>query len=407
MSNSFAPVSSIEYLVSRHLASLRRSRARKAQIAFEALLHHEFFHFISDYAVAQWELLLKEPIWARMANDLAKRNRYLEIEEKLANAYMLRTIRSSYPKAVSGALEKFVACQPSGYRHAVEVESDSDSDFYEELPEHLNHYIGLYAAKYGINVRSDSFDAGVFYPTLPRIDSRDCPIHLIHDEYKTGLSAGAYRLIQCIRHIEESKRFRKSFRKLLALFDVNTGLRSSELCGLRWSWEVKVPELETSVFILPEEMTKNGEERIVVLNRIARSVLESQRGEHRQYVFTYCGGPLLRVSNHGWRRARLRADLPLVRFHDLRHTFGHRLRAAGVSFEDRQDLLGHRSGRITTHYSAPDIARLLAAANSICEPQPSTVLRIVRPTAVKNPAKSGKIPAVAAARKSSARASRR
>jgi len=193
----------------------------------------------------------------------------------------------------------------------------------------------------------------------------------------------------------------------LALFDVNTGLRSSELCGLRWSWEVKVPELETSVFILPEEMTKNGEERVVVLNRIARSVLESQRGEHRTYVFTYCGGPLLRVTNHGWRRARLRADLPLVRFHDLRHTFGHRLRAAGVSFEDRQDLLGHRSGRITTHYSAPDIARLLAAANSICEPQPSTVLRIVRPTAAGNPAKSGKIPAVTAARKSSAQASRR
>ena len=27
------------------------------------------------------------------------------------------------------------------------------------------------------------------------------------------------------------------------------------------------------------------------------------------------------------------------------------MRAAGVSFEDRQDLLGHRSGRITTHYS--------------------------------------------------------
>jgi len=38
--------------------------------------------------------------------------------------------------------------------------------------------------------------------------------------------------------------------------------------------------------------------------------------------------------------------------HDLKHTFGRRLRAAGVSFEDRQDLLGHRSGRITTHYSA-------------------------------------------------------
>jgi hypothetical protein len=30
-----------------------------------------------------------------------------------------------------------------------------------------------------------------------------------------------------------------------------------------------------------------------------------------------------------------------------KHTFGRRLRAAGVSFEDRQDLLGHRSVRIT------------------------------------------------------------
>ena len=35
----------------------------------------------------------------------------------------------------------------------------------------------------------------------------------------------------------------------------------------------------------------------------------------------------------------------------LKHTFGYRLRAAGVGFEDRQDLLGHKSNRITTHYS--------------------------------------------------------
>jgi len=37
------------------------------------------------------------------------------------------------------------------------------------------------------------------------------------------------------------------------------------------------------------------------------------------------------------------------RVHDLRHTFGRRLRAAGVGLEDREDLLGHKSNRITTH----------------------------------------------------------
>ena len=36
--------------------------------------------------------------------------------------------------------------------------------------------------------------------------------------------------------------------------------------------------------------------------------------------------------------------------------------------EDRQDLLGHRSGRITTHYSAAELSRLFEAANSVCDP---------------------------------------
>ena len=114
-----------------------------------------------------------------------------------------------------------------------------------------------------------------------------------------------------------------------------------------------------------------------MLNPVARSVLESQRGMHPEYVFTYNGHPIKRMNNHAFRKARARAQVPNVRVHDLRHTFGHRLRAAGVSFEDRQDLLGHKSGRITTHYSAPDVARLLDAVDSICEQNRATVLRVV------------------------------
>ena len=81
-----------------------------------------------------------------------------------------------------------------------------------------------------------------------------------------------------------------------------------------------------------------------------------------------------------WQRARKRADLPGFRVHDLRHTFGHRLRSAGVGFEDRQDLLGHKSERITTHYSAPDIARLIEAAEKVCERRENTVLRVAAHT---------------------------
>lgn len=152
----------------------------------------------------------------------------------------------------------------------------------------------------------------------------------------------------------------------MALFKVNTGLRDKEVCYLRWDWEVQVPELNTSVFIIPSERVKNGEERLVILNRVAESVIENVRGEDTHYVFTLRGKPIAAMGNSGWNNARVRAELPQVRVHDLKHTFGRRLRAAGVSFEDRQDLLGHKSGRITTHYSAAELEALIDAANKVC-----------------------------------------
>ena len=152
----------------------------------------------------------------------------------------------------------------------------------------------------------------------------------------------------------------------MALFKVNTGCRNREVCGLRWDWEVAVPELETSVFLIPGNRVKNGDDRLVVLNRVARSVVERVRGAHRDYVFVYRGRPIETMHNTAWQSARRRAGLPQVRVHDLKHTFGRRLRAVGVSFEDRQDLLGHRSGRITTHYSAAELSNLIEAAERVC-----------------------------------------
>ena len=71
--------------------------------------------------------------------------------------------------------------------------------------------------------------------------------------------------------------------------------------------------------------------------------------------------------NSAWLRARSAVGMATVRGHDMKHTFGHRLRAADVNFEDRQDLLGHRSGRMTTHYSAAELSKLIAAANRVCK----------------------------------------
>lgn len=41
--------------------------------------------------------------------------------------------------------------------------------------------------------------------------------------------------------------------------------------------------------------------------------------------------------------------------------------AAGIGFEDRKVLLGHKSDHVTTHYSAPEIGALITAAERVCE----------------------------------------
>lgn len=151
----------------------------------------------------------------------------------------------------------------------------------------------------------------------------------------------------------------------MALFAVNTGCRDQEVCHLQWQWETKLTG-NNSVFIIPGEFVKNRKDRLVVLNDIAYSVVNQVRGFHPKYVFTYQGNPITRMLNSAWLKARSRAELSNVRVHDLKHTFGRRLRAVGVSFEDRQDLLGHKSHRITTHYSQAELSNLISAANKVC-----------------------------------------
>lgn len=171
----------------------------------------------------------------------------------------------------------------------------------------------------------------------------------------------------------------------MTLFAVNTGCRDQEICNLRWEWEASIPDF--TVFIIPAKFVKNRDDRLVILNDVAKNVIEQMRGQHSEYVFTYQGKRLNRMLNSAWNRARIRAGLPTVRVHDLKHTFGRRLRAAGVSFEDRQDLLGHRSGRITTHYSAAELSNLAQAANKVCTAKESgpllTLLKSTRPVGQK------------------------
>ena len=178
---------------------------------------------------------------------------------------------------------------------------------------------------------------------------------------------------------EQDRLFAKLPARLarMVLFAVNTGLRESNVCGLEWTWEVRVPEIGRSVFVIPPEAFKSRRAHVVILNDVAWSIIESQRGLHPIWVFAYRGKSVSTMNNTAWQRARREEGLQAVRIHDLRHTFACRLRAAGVSVEDREVLLGHANHSMAGHYASADVGRLLRQANLVLNREETrTVLRV-------------------------------
>ena len=70
-------------------------------------------------------------------------------------------------------------------------------------------------------------------------------------------------------------------------FSVNTGARDKNVCGLRWAWEVEVPEIERSVFVVPAEFFKTKRRHVIVLNDVAWAIVQRRRGVDSKFVFTY------------------------------------------------------------------------------------------------------------------------
>lgn len=129
--------------------------------------------------------------------------------------------------------------------------------------------------------------------------------------------------------------------------------------------------------MIPPEAFKSKRAHVVILNDVAWSIIETQRGLHPLWVFPYRGKRVSTMNNTAWQRARREEGLQAVRIHDLRHTFACRLRAAGVSVEDREVLLGHANHSMAGHYASADVGRLLKQANLVLNREETrTVLRV-------------------------------
>ncbi|AOZ07730.1 tyrosine-type recombinase/integrase [Cupriavidus malaysiensis] len=148
-------------------------------------------------------------------------------------------------------------------------------------------------------------------------------------------------------------------------FAVETGMRSSEITGLRRS------QIDLQRRVVGLSDTKNGFARLVPLTRVAAGILQlamdnplrpldtdlvffgepGANGHRKPYVFQKL-----------WRRITSDVGLADLHFHDLRHEAVSRLVEAGLSDQEVAAISGHKSMQMLkryTHLRAEDLVSKL------------------------------------------------
>ena len=180
----------------------------------------------------------------------------------------------------------------------------------------------------------------------------------------------AQRLIASIEQ-DENEVARKAIMLLLL-----TGARRNEITHAKWEHV----DCDKRTLLVP--LSKSGKPRSIALNASAIALLRTIRAGVSPDIFpspaTDRPSPSLYFP---WQRIRVRAGMPDLRLHDLRHSFASFLVNSGVSLYVVQGLLGHAHTRYTQRYAHLTPDTLLNAAETMSgviasEPRVATVDRL-------------------------------
>jgi integrase len=199
---------------------------------------------------------------------------------------------------------------------------------------------------------------------VPGVDSNPVKeIKNIKDDNKIERFLTEAQTIELLNAVRQSE---SEMLQFIVLFLIYTGARKREVLDARWrdiDWSQKS-------WRIPK--TKSGKVRHIPLSSGAMKLLEHLRLKVRdgfladQAIFANpkTGEPFVSFF-FSWNNARIRAGLPDLRIHDLRHSFASYLVNAGRSLYEVQELLGHADIKTTSRYAHLSRERLVAAVEVV------------------------------------------
>jgi integrase len=142
-----------------------------------------------------------------------------------------------------------------------------------------------------------------------------------------------------------------SHLKPIVIVALHTGMRKSEILGLKWH------DIDIKRNIIHLHDTKNGEKREVSMNEtVQKTIIGVLKNPESQYVFCNSKNKPYGNVRRSFNTACEKAEIVDFRFHDLRHTFASQSVMSGVDLNTVRELLGHKSLQMTLRYShlSPD-----------------------------------------------------
>lgn len=148
----------------------------------------------------------------------------------------------------------------------------------------------------------------------------------------------------------------------VALFLLSTGARLSEALQATWSQI----DRGSKVWRVPAANSKSKRMKSIPLNDSAMEILDQLQTEgiyEHLFINLQTYTPLTSI-NRVWSRLRVKAGLPTLRLHDLRHQYASFLINNGRTLYEVQKILGHSNPKVTERYAHLAMATLHDAASS-------------------------------------------
>ena len=146
----------------------------------------------------------------------------------------------------------------------------------------------------------------------------------------------------------------------MAAFTLATGLRASNVKGLRW----KQVDLDRKHAYIRHDESKTKKAIPVPLNEDAINIVLKQN-RNTTHVFTYKDNSINECNTKAWRKALKKAEIENFRWHDLRHTWASWHVQNGTSLQELQILGGWASFEMVLRYAHLSSDHLKEAANRI------------------------------------------